>query len=56
METISLSEDQTKVNWSNAGSLKYPFNVMIPMMERSVAKSMDASLLTLKDILENDRA
>ena len=52
METESLSDNQTKVNWSNAGILKYPINVMIPMMEKSVAKDMDSSLLTLKNILE----
>ncbi len=52
METESLPGDQTKVYWSNAGTLKYPVNIMIPMMERSVVKDMDISLLTLKSILE----
>jgi len=52
METESLSDHQTKVYWSNAGTLKYPINIMIPMMEKSVAKDMDISLLTLKSILE----
>jgi len=52
METESLSDDQTKVYWSNAGTLKYPINIMIPMMEKSVAKDMDISLSTLKNILE----
>ena len=52
METASLSDDQTKVSWSNAGILKYPFNIMIPMMEKHVAKDMDSSLSTLKNILE----
>jgi hypothetical protein len=52
METESLSDDQTKVYWSNAGTLNYPLNVMIPMLEKSVAKGMDSSLLTLKNILE----
>ena len=52
METESLSDDQTKVSWSNAGTLKYPINIMIPMMEKQVAKGMDTSLLTLKKILE----
>jgi hypothetical protein len=52
METESISDNQTKVYWSNAGTLKYPINIMIPMMEKSVAKGMDASLLTLKEILE----
>ena len=53
METESLSNDQTKVSWSNAGTLKYPINILIPMMEKSVAKGMDVSLSTLKKILEN---
>jgi hypothetical protein len=52
METESLSDNQTKVNWTNAGTLKYPINIMIPMMEKNVAKGMDSSLLTLKEILE----
>ena len=52
METASLSEDQTRVQWSNAGTLKYPFNILVPMMQRHVAKDMDSSLLNLKGILE----
>jgi hypothetical protein len=52
METESLSDNQTKVYWSNAGELNYPVNIMIPMMEKSVAKDMDISLSTLKNILE----
>lgn len=52
METESLSDSQTKVYWSNGGTLKYPVNIMIPMMEKSVAKDMDSSLVNLKTILE----
>ena len=52
METESLPGNQTKVSWSNAGILKYPLNIMIPMMEKHVAKDMDSSLSTLKNILE----
>jgi hypothetical protein len=52
METESLSDNQTKVSWSNAGVLKYPFNILIPMMEKHVSKDMDSSLSTLKNILE----
>jgi hypothetical protein len=52
MEMESLSADQTKVSWSNAGTLKYPVNIMIPMMQKSVAKGMDESLANLKNILE----
>jgi hypothetical protein len=54
MEAESLSDDQTKVYWSNSGKLKYPVNVLIPMMEKSVAKGMDISLANLKNILENN--
>jgi hypothetical protein len=53
METESLSENQTKVSWSNRSDLKYPLNIMVPMVERMLAKEMDASLSTLKNILEN---
>ena len=52
MDTESLSDNQTKVSWSNAGVLKYPLNIMIPIMEKHVAKDMDTSLSTLKNILE----
>ncbi|MFM2226309.1 MAG: hypothetical protein RJA07_2511 [Bacteroidota bacterium] len=52
METESLSDNQTKVTWSNAGTLPYPLNIMIPLFENRFAKDMDSSLLTLKNILE----
>lgn len=52
METESLPNNQTKVSWSNAGKLNYPINILIPMMEKSVAKGMDESLINLKNILE----
>ena len=55
METESVPGNRTKVSWSNAGRLNYPVNIMIPMMERSVAKGMDASLLNLKKILEKEQ-
>ncbi|HMK16924.1 MAG TPA: SRPBCC family protein [Chitinophagaceae bacterium] len=51
-ETESLSENQTKVNLINTGTLKYPLNIMIPMAEKKFPKDMDASLSTLKNILE----
>ena len=52
METESLSDNQTKVYWSNAGTLKYPMNIMVPMVEKMLPKDMDISLSTLKTILE----
>ncbi len=52
METESLSDNQTKIYWSNAGTLKYPINIMIPIMEKNVGKDMEISLSTLKNIFE----
>ncbi len=52
METESLADHQTKVSWSNAGKLKYPLNLLIPIMEKHVAKDMATSLTALKNILE----
>lgn len=54
METEALSDNQTKVNFINTGTLKYPLNIMIPMAEKNFAKDLDNSLATLKNILEND--
>ena len=52
METESVADNQTKVSLSNAGTLKYPLNLFIPMAEKKFPKDMDESLLTLKNILE----
>jgi hypothetical protein len=52
METEGLSDNQTKVYWSNAGTLKYPMNLLVPMLEKHVVKDMDTSLSILKDLLE----
>ena len=52
METQPLSDNQTKLRWSNAGTLKYPVNIFIPTMQKHVAKDMDSSLATLKNLLE----
>ncbi len=52
METQSLTDNQTKVSWSNAGKLIYPLNLLVPMLEKHVTKDMDKSLSNLKDILD----
>lgn len=54
METASLSADQTRVSWSNSGTLKYPFNILIPMLEKRLPADMDESLGNLKNILEKN--
>ncbi|MFZ1299125.1 MAG: SRPBCC family protein [Saprospiraceae bacterium] len=53
MDLESIADNQTKVSWSNAGTLNYPVNIMIPMMEKMLPKDMDISLTNLKNILEN---
>jgi hypothetical protein len=50
--TESLSDHQTKVSWNNAGTMKYPMNIMLLMVEKLLAKDMDISLSNLKTILE----
>ncbi len=52
MGTEAISDNQTKVTWSNASAMKYPMNIMISMIEKMLAKDMDESLLRLKGILE----
>ena len=52
MEIESLSEKQSKVSFSNAGTLNYPINLMIPIAEKMFPKDIDSSLITLKGILE----
>ncbi|MEO6691791.1 MAG: SRPBCC family protein [Saprospiraceae bacterium] len=54
METESLSDNQTKVSLINSGTMKYPMNLFIPMAENKFPKDMDASLTTLKNILEKE--
>jgi hypothetical protein len=54
METETLPDGRTKVSWSNAGILKYPVNIFVPMMEKMLPKEMDESLSTLKNVLENN--
>lgn len=48
----SLSDEQTKVVWTNNSAMKFPVNVMLPMIEKMLAKDMDISLSNLKNILE----
>ncbi len=48
IDTESLSNNQTKVIWRNAGTFKYPLKVIIPIVEKHVKKDLDISLPTLK--------
>ncbi len=50
LETIS--PNKTKVYWNNAGTMNYPINIMVLMIQKMLGKDMDKSLTTLKGILE----
>lgn len=52
MATEALSDNQTKVSFSNASTLKYPLNILLLMVEKGIAKDMDIGLTQLKSILE----
>jgi uncharacterized protein YndB with AHSA1/START domain len=52
MTTQSLSDDQTKATWSTASTMKYPLNLMLPLIVKMLEKDMGTSLTTLKNILE----
>jgi len=52
MTTESVSANETKVSWSTASTMKYPLNVMLPMIVKLLEKDMATSLGTLKGILE----
>jgi hypothetical protein len=52
MTTQSLSDNQTKATWSTASTMKYPLNLMLPMIVKMLEKDMGTSLTTLKNILE----
>lgn len=52
MMTESLSAGQTKVSWTTSSTMKYPVNIMLPMIVKMLEKDMGTSLATLKTILE----
>ena len=54
MTTETLSDNQTKANWSTASKMKYPFNIMLPFIVKMLEKDMGISLTKLKNILEDN--
>lgn len=53
MTSEALTADQTKVIWITASTMKYPLNIMLPMLVKMLEKDMATSLTTLKRILEH---
>lgn len=52
MTTEYLLDSQTKVIWNTNSKMKYPLNIMLPMIVKMLEKDMGTSLTTLKNILE----
>lgn len=52
MTTETILPGQTKVSWSTSSTMKYPLNIMLPMILKMLEKDMAGSLNTLKDIFE----
>ena len=52
MTTEPLPDNQTKVSWSTSSTMKYPLNIMLPLIVKMLEKDMGTSLATLKSILE----
>lgn len=50
--TETVSGNQTKVRWGLKGKSSYPINFMNLFMDNMVGKDLEASLTTLKSILE----
>lgn len=52
MTTEYMSDTQTKVTWTNASIMPYPFNLLLPFFQGTFVKDMNESLVNLKNILE----
>jgi uncharacterized protein YndB with AHSA1/START domain len=53
-EMETLTNDQTKLAFINAGNIKAPWNVLLPLFQKNFAKDMNESMQTLKGILEKE--
>ena len=52
MTTESWPDGRTKVSWSTSSTMKYPLNVVLPLIVKMMEKDMGTSLTNLKNILE----
>ncbi len=52
MITERLCNNKTKVTMANASKIKFPFNIMLLVVKKMIAKDMGKSLSKLKIILE----
>ncbi|MEO7445162.1 MAG: SRPBCC family protein [Ferruginibacter sp.] len=50
--TTPLSDNETRVDFKTESTMKFPMNIMIPMISGMLAKDMDITNKNLKKILE----
>lgn len=53
MTTEALPDGQTKAIWNTASQIRYPLNLMLPMIVKMLEKDMATSLTRLKANLES---
>jgi len=52
MQTIAHPDGKTQVIWGFNSTMKFPMNIMKPLMMKMLGKSLDQSLNNLKTLLE----
>ncbi|MBL7693110.1 MAG: SRPBCC family protein [Flavipsychrobacter sp.] len=52
MQTNDLPDGKTQVTWGFNSTMKFPMNVMKPLMKKMLGKSLDQSLNNLKTLIE----
>ncbi len=53
MDIEDLGNGNAQISWTNDSEMKYPLNVLLPFIEKLLAKDMNESLVNLKKIMEN---
>lgn len=52
IQTLAVSDKQTKVKWTFKSNSKYPLNLMSALLEAALGKDLEKSLNNLKSIFE----
>ena len=47
----AVSENETKITWTNESEMKYPMNILLPMVKNMLVKDMETSLQRLNQVL-----
>lgn len=52
MQTNTLADGKTQVVWGFNSTMKFPMNILKPLMKKMLSKSLDQSLNNLKTLIE----